>query len=133
MKYFLCTAVLVLAATFGHAQATNTVSLSWQDTSCTATTPCTAQVFRATGSCPASGIGTLTYTELTALDAQATVAGAYSDTTAVQGQTYCYYVTDSFVTGGTSPSNPSNTFQLAIPITIPATPTGLVGTIVAGV
>ncbi|MGA2890323.1 MAG: hypothetical protein ABSE51_19945 [Terracidiphilus sp.] len=126
------TTVIVLSAALGHAQATNSVLLTWQDTSCTTATPCTAQVFRAAAACPASGIGTLTYAEITALDSQSTVAGAYTDTTAVQGQTYCYYVTDSFVLGGTAPSSPSNTFQLTLPVTIPATPTGLSGTIVAG-
>jgi hypothetical protein len=130
MKRVLLLAVFALVAALGHAQA-STVNLTWQDTSCTTATPCTAQVFRAAAACPASGIGTLTYAEISALDSQPSVAGAYSDTTAVPGQPYCYYVTDTFVLGGTAPSSPSNTFQLTVP-NVPAAPTGLVGTVVAG-
>jgi hypothetical protein len=133
MKRILIVALIVLAAAVGRSQTTPAVSLTWSDVSCTAATPCTAQVYRATvtagASCPAAGGAS--YTELTAVDSQPAVAGAYTDSTVTAGSTYCWYVTDSFATGGTSPSSPSNIFQLAIP-NVPATPTGLTGTVVAG-
>ncbi len=132
MKQILILAVTLMAATLGRAQTGPAVNLTSSEASCTAETVCTAHVYLATiaagASCPAAGAAS--YTELTASDPQPAVAGAYTDSTVAAGNTYCWYVTDSFVTGGTSPSNPSNTFQLTVP-NIPATPTGLTGTVVS--
>ena len=102
-----------------------TVALTWNDPSCTLANPCTAQVYRAQGTCPTDGtIGNLPYTQLSAGGTTPTATGQYPDTTAQPGIAYCYYVTATYVSGGAA-SGPSNTFQLPALLS----PQGLTGEI----
>lgn len=120
-------AILVILLSFALiANAQHTVTLSMSDTSCTSSNQCTAQFYRASGACPSSGLGTLTYTELapavTGTSTTSTTSWSYTDSTVADNQTYCYYATATFTAGG-APSAASNTFQLVIPITPPSAPT----------
>lgn len=116
MRNFLAILFFVAAASLANAQ--HKVTLSWvASTDSTSSNPGTVSVYRATGTCPASGIGTLTYSTLTAA---APAGGPYADTTVSAG-TYCYYVTAT-ISGATS--GPSNTFTAVVPT---ATATGLTG------
>ena len=115
------TLLLVLFASSAIAQGQHSATLTWTASSdSTTTTPGTVTVYRATAACPASGIGTLTYTPLTTT---APAGGPYVDTAVTVGTTYCYYVT---ATIGGSTSGPSNTFQAKIPA---SPPTALTGTV----
>lgn len=129
MKKLLVIAGIVLGALMlmPSAHAAHTATLTGANTTCNSTQTCTAQLYRATGTCPASGIGTLTYTELTstlAASASTTTSQnwSYTDSTVVDGQTYCYYMTNTYTAGG-PPSAASATFQLIIPISAPGIPT----------
>lgn len=120
MKKLLLLAILMAATTAVHAQTSYSVALAWTaSTSSTTATPGTVKVFRAAGACPASGIGTLTYSALTTT---APAAGPYKDTAVANGTTYCYYL-EAVV--GSATSGPSNTFQAAIPASV--TPPGTLG------
>lgn len=103
--------VLVFA---GLAFGQRSVGLSW-----TASTSPNAlyNVYRQAGACPA-GTGALTGNKLNATPL-ATTATTYSDTTVIEGQTYCYYLK---ATLNTLESGPSNTAEAAI---APLPPTGL--------
>jgi hypothetical protein len=95
------------------------------DTSCKTATPCTAQVYRATGACPATGAAPA-FTELTAAMPGTTIsatstAWTYADTTPVPGTSYCYYATVTYVAGG-APSAPSGSLTQAVPLPYPAIP-----------
>lgn len=72
-------------------------------------------VYRAVGTCPSSGIGTLSYT---LLNSTPLTVLTYTDTTVTGGTTYCYYVTASL--SGVQ-SGPSPTAGAAIPSTFPPT------------
>ncbi len=134
----------VAAPRTGHAQTTlntgtGTETLTLTDTSCNSTTPCDVQIYRATGACPASGIGTLTYTELASALLGNPVGTTsetftYADTTAMQGTTYCYYATATYMgntgstpTPGYPPSLPSATYTAVIPFSTPTAPATLMG------
>lgn len=124
MKRFLLLITMLFVATASYAQTTYSVTLNWAaSTSSTPAAPGTVTVYRATGTCPASGLGTLTYTALTTT---APDAGPYTDATVASGSTYCYYA--EAVIGGAS-SAPSNTFSAVIPAAV-APITGLKGTVV---
>jgi len=112
---------IALFAASLHAQSTHQVTLRWTASpDSTTAAPGTVTVYRATAACPASGIGTLAYSKLTAT---ALAGGPYVDTSVTTGSTYCYYVT---ATIGGLESNPSNTFQGQIPTAPPSTLTGSV-------
>ncbi len=100
--------LFALAIGFAHAQTGHSVQLKWTASAdSTTTNPGTVTVYRASAACPASGIGTLSYTALTAAAAP---AGPYTDSAVTPG-TFCYYITFS-VGGATSPA--SNTAQAVI-------------------
>lgn len=112
---------LFAASLHAQAQTSHQVTLRWTASpDSTTATPGTVTVYRATAACPSSGIGTLTYSKLTAA---ALAGGPYVDTAVTSGITYCYYVT---ATIGGLESNPSNTFQGQIPVAAPTTLTGTV-------
>jgi len=113
MKRAVMGLILVLSAIVCRAQS-HQVTLSWtasKDSS--ASNPGTVTVYRAVGSCPSSGIGTLTYTPLTTT---APAGGPYTDPTVTAGMTYCYYVTAT-INGATS--QPSNTANATVPVFSP--------------
>jgi hypothetical protein len=113
MKMLLLLALFLTIPTFAHAQ--HQVTLNWvASTDSTAATPGTVTVYRAAAACPASGIGTLTYT---ALSTTAPAGGPYTDTAVTSGSTYCYYVT---ATIGGATSGPSNTVSGTIPVGAPS-------------
>jgi hypothetical protein len=115
MKRYLALLILAFAAV-AHGQA-HQVTLTWTaSASSTPANPGTVMVWRATGNCPASGIGTLSYT---AIAGSQPPAGSYVDTTVSSGTTYCYYVVA--VIGGAT-SLPSDTFQGVIPAAVVAPP-----------
>ena len=119
-KIFLVLAILSIPFA-AKAQSSYSVNLTWTaSTSSTSANPGSVKVLRATGSCPASGIGSLVYSSL---NNTAPAAGPYTDSTVVAGTTYCYYIT---ATVGSSTSGPSNTFQAVIP-TATAPPSSLGG------
>lgn len=96
------------------AQAAHSVTLNWTaSTDSTTATPGTVSVFRALGACPATGLGTATYTALTTT---ALAGGPYIDTTVTAGSSYCYYIG---ATIGAATSGPSNTYSALIPIAPP--------------
>lgn len=113
---------LALGALLGVASAqTHKVTLTWTASAdSTASNPGTANVYRATAACPASGTSGATFVKLASGQP---AGGPYTDTSVVSGDTYCYYVTA--VIGGAE-SSPSNTFQGVIPL---AAPTGLAGVV----
>ena len=107
-----------------HAQITGTETVTLADPSCTTAATCTAQIYRATGTCPPSGLGTLTWTELASNFAATTVTASnstfvYPDTTAVSNSSYCYYATVTFIAGG-SACRPSSFFTMTTPALVPA-------------
>lgn len=109
----ICFGVL-LGVAFG--QSGHFVNLIWSASSdSTAANPGTVTVYRASGACPATGIGSLSYTALTTT---APAGGPYSDTSVTVG-TWCYYVT---ATIGGATSGPSNTVQAVI---LPLAPSSL--------
>lgn len=137
MKKFLLIAVLVVGglcfSTPARAQSSHEVDLSAADTSCTSAATCTLQVYRAVGTCPTSGIGTLSYTQLAASFAgTATTTNeswTYVDTSGLASSTtYCYYVTATYSSGGAA-SLPSNTFQGTTPQAQPQTTPTLTGVV----
>jgi hypothetical protein len=116
-----CAFILSVGSLFA---ATPSVTLSWTpSTNATTTTPGTANVYRLTGTCPAS---VTTVTSFTQLATSQPDGGPYTDSSVALGSTYCYVVTA--VIGGVE-SVPSNTFQ-AVMSAQPAPPTGLKGTVV---
>ena len=124
MKKLILAAAFAAAVLFAPkpaaAQSSGTENITITDTSCTSANPCTVQLYQASGACPASGIGTLTYTLLTptllsTLATATSTAWEFSDATPVAGQTYCYYATVTYTAGG-SPSAPSATFTAVIPL-----------------
>ena len=123
-------AVLGFACIPAHAQVAGTETVTLTDSSCTTATPCTAQIYRATGACPTSGSLPSGATELVSAFAATTTTAssstwAYPDTTAVTGATYCYYATATFTTGG-GPSQPSSLFPVTTPVTQPPAAPGFV-------
>jgi hypothetical protein len=103
--------IFALSLSAHAASAQHSVTLNWiASADSTTTTPGTVSVFRATGTCPASGIGTLTYTTLTST---APAGGPYTDTAVTVGSAYCYYIT---ATIGSATSGPSNTVGAVIPV-----------------
>ena len=74
-------------------------------------------VYRQTGTSPAVKVATVPITQ-----------PLYSDVTVITGQTYTWTVTAVAATGEESP--PSNAVTFRVPVTPPAAPTGLRGTIV---
>lgn len=117
--------VLLLFSIFGGvsfgANPTYSVILSWtSSTDSTSTNPGTVNVYRFTGSCPA----TPTTTGFTQIATNQAAAGSFTDSVVNLGTTYCYFVTA--VIGGLE-SNPSITFQGSIPAQ--PQPPGLTGKI----
>ncbi len=123
MKRILITLAIcigVMGAVPLKAQAAHSVDLTFGDTSCTTAKPCTAQIYRFVGNCPASGIGSgLNWVPLTTTLAgtpgAASQTWAFSDTQVAATATYCYYATATYTAGVDGPSGPSNTFQGTIP------------------
>ena len=114
MRKTLLLALFVMLASVAHAQ--HSVTLNWTASSdSTTSSPGTVNVLRAVGTCPASGIGTLTYTTLTST---APAGGPYVDSAVTAGATYCYYLT---ATIGGATSGPSNTAGGTIPTAAPST------------
>lgn len=103
MKTLFAALLFLLAA---PAFAQHSVTLTWtKSPDSTTQNPGTVNVYRANAACPASGIGSLTYTNIATGQAP---GGSYSDTSVSAGNSYCYYVTA--VIGGAE-SAPSNTFS----------------------
>lgn len=109
-KLFIAFAVLCLS-TAAIAQSGHSVTINT-----TASAPGTATVLRANGSCPTSGVPS-SGTTLTSSLAVPTAGTAvpYKDSTVVDGNTYCYWVTYVATGGG---SAVSNTFLGAITVTV---------------
>ena len=131
MKKFLYVTLLALCAGFfvSHAKAqttsAGTETIIVYGPSCTTTTPCTAQVYRAVGTCPTSGIGTLGYNNLASSITATTTTStgssfSFADSTAVVGTTYCYYGTVTYTSGG--PASSPATYTAVIPVPPPPTP-----------
>lgn len=97
---FSCLLLLLLFARNASAQA-HSVVLTWAAPS-DAVASSTYNTYRAAGSCPSSGIGTLTWVKL---NTSGITALTYTDASVAVGQ-YCYYATQ--VQNGVE-SNPSNT------------------------
>lgn len=128
---FALLAFLALAVAPVHAQAAAppTMTLTWSNSSCTASAACTAQVYRTSIAAPATtcpAFSTSAYTAIATSVAQNTTAGTYTDATVPTNVTVCYVITDTFVSGG-PPSGPSNIFQMAIPALSPGAPSVLIG------
>ena len=138
MKRMICFLAVLFSflALPAHAQQTGTETFTIIDSSCTTATPCIAQIYQAVGASPASGIGTLTYTELATALVSTSVGSVnslwtYVDSTPVVGKTYCYYATVTYSTAagvslGGPPSAPT-TFALLIPVGTPAAPSTFTG------
>lgn len=95
--------LFVLLATIPAMAASHSVQLTWTASpDSTAQNPGTISIFRANATCPATGIGTLSWTLITST---APAAGPYTDSTVSTGN-WCYYVT---ATIGGATSAPSNT------------------------
>jgi len=113
MKQLFAIALALFAGTvFAQAPAATsfTANLTWTlPATCTAAAPCTVNLYRWDGACPATGQPTTTSTNFVGTVAQAT---AYADTTVVSGSTYCYAAE---TVQGAAHSGPSNLFTLAIP------------------
>lgn len=121
MKKLLAFVALILAfAIVAVAQTkTHAVTLSWTASAdSTSANPGAVSVYRAAGSCPATGVPS----SVTTLTTSAPAGGPYQDTTVTAG-TYCYYV--EAVIGGVS-SAPSNTTGPSVPTFPPAGLTALV-------
>lgn len=88
--------VFLIAAPVFAASHTATLTYTASSDSTTAT-PGTVSVYRAVGACPASGLGSLTWTLVTST---APAGGTYTDTLPTAG-TYCYYLTAT-INGATS-------------------------------
>lgn len=102
MKYII--ALLALALSLPALAASHTATLNYTASpDSTTASPGTVDVYRATGACPSSGLGTLTFTKVDTTPQPP--AGSYVDTLPGTG-TYCYYLI--FNQNGAS-SAPSNT------------------------
>jgi len=84
--------------------STHSVTVTW-NAAPDATASASYNLYRATGVCPASGLGTLTFTK------QVNVSALTATDTAVTFGSYCYYVTH---VEGTAESIPSNTSTATI-------------------
>lgn len=135
MKGFFGALIMAIAAMAAcpaaHAQIAGTETVTLTDSSCTTATPCTAQIYRAAGACPSTGLPA-NPTELTASFAATAITAssstwAYADTTAVSGTSYCYYATATYTAGG-GPSQASATFPVTTPTVTPAAPAFQSGT-----
>lgn len=125
MKRFILAVAFVAAFLFAPKPATAQAQAGQEDititdSSCTQANPCTVQIYQAAGACPASGIGSMTYTLispplLSSLANATSTAWEFADSTPVPGQTYCYYSTVTYASGG-APSAPSPTFTAVIPL-----------------
>lgn len=110
MRKLLLLATMLICSVVAQSQTSSNVTLTWKaSASSTTATPGAVSVFRAVGTCPATGIGTLTYQKVSTT---APAAGPFVDTAVSPSTTYCYYVTP--VIGGISAA-PSNTYQAVIP------------------
>ena len=97
MKALFASLLLVLALPLA-AQATHTATLPiGASPDSTTSNPGTVTVYRATGTCPTTGLGALTFTAVTT---SAPASGSYVDTLPGPG-TYCYYLTAT-ISGATS-------------------------------
>jgi hypothetical protein len=99
-RFYPVTLALLLSSAFAFA-ITHQAQLTWTAPS-DANANSAYNVYRANATCPSSGIGTLTWTKLTATPQTALT---YTDLTVTPGS-WCYYVTQ---TQGTAESGPSNT------------------------
>ncbi len=80
---------------------------------CWSTPAGTTTIYEAQGVCPASGIGSLSYSVVTT---QTALSGTYLDTAETAASTRCAYAT---ATVGTQVSAPSNTVQFTTPVFAP--------------
>lgn len=93
---------------------------------CTTTQTCQVQVYRNTGTCPATLAGSTGWTLLATTAAQAT---SYTDNTVVGGTQYSYDV-EAVPTGSTTVfSGPSNCVSATIPFTPVAPVIGIITTL----
>jgi len=91
----------ILAVAIPAFAASHTATLTYTASSDSTTgNPGTVTVYRATGACPASGLGSLTFTAVTTT---APSGGPYTDTLPGPG-TYCYYLTATISGATSSPS-----------------------------
>jgi hypothetical protein len=101
MRFRLASLLVLLLAIPAFA-ASHTASITYTASSDSSIgTPGTVTIYRAVGACPASGLGSLTFAQVTST---APAGGPYTDTLPGVG-TYCYYATAT-ISGATSiPSN----------------------------
>jgi hypothetical protein len=97
------------------------VDLTWTDSGCTSTNPCTFTIYRIDGSCPGTLVGSSGWTVVTTTASQVFSA---SDTTGVDGNTYSYVGKANI---GSASSNPSNCATFTLPAAVPA-PAGVTAT-----
>lgn len=119
MRQLITSFALLSCLTLGlKAQSqTHEAVLTWTDTANPAGT--TYDVYQATGACPSSGLGTLTFSLLNTVPL---TVKTYTNTSVTGGTTYCWYVTAVNSTG--LQSAPSSTVGATIPATFPpGTPT----------
>lgn len=115
IRKILALAVLVIPA-LAIAQSSPSVTIN-----ITSNAPGTATVLRAAGSCPTTGVpssGTTLSSSVSVSGTGTANTGSYTDTTVAAGSTYCYWVTEAAMGGG---SGVSNTFLGSIGVTVSIT------------
>jgi hypothetical protein len=124
-RILFCLAILALANCHAHAQTVPPAVITLTDSGCNTATPCTAQIFRAPGTCPTSGV--VTGTELVStLAGTAATSGetwTYNDTTVAASTAYCYYATVTFSSGGGASPNSQQLSYTTPAIQPPPAPT----------
>ena len=113
MKKFLLASLLLLAAAAVQSQSPHSATIGITQADTSPATPGTATLYRASGSCPTTGLPT----GATVLSSKISVAGTgtYTDQTVTPGN-YCFYAT---VTLGGQTSGSSNTFQGTVTLALP--------------
>lgn len=107
-RILLLVSLALVFAGMAHAQTgAHSAKLSWAASAdSTSANPGTVAIYQASGACPASGLGSLTFATVTTTAApSATAANPYIVTSLTPG-TYCFYLT---ATIGGATSGPSNT------------------------
>jgi hypothetical protein len=130
LKYFLLVVAAVLFTCAAHGQAvSHTATYSINNSGCTTTAICTAQIWRAVisgGTCPVAGNAAYIQVQ-SALAATSTSSTTShwdyidSGSTLTSGSIYCGYATNTFLSGG-GPSAASAIFQGQIPTPTAAAP-----------
>jgi hypothetical protein len=109
MRKFLIIALVTFLACSAFAQTAHQATLTWAAGSDASATT-TYNAYRAPAACPATGLGTLTFTKINAAPITGGNAPGVSDTYIDKGLAegiYCYYVTaqDSVTLAESLPSN----------------------------